>query len=197
MSQVIAATSLEASDGQLYDVKTVGRRVRRRWEGWIEFVPLDGSPVVRTPRETTQPTLAALQHWASGLSPVYLDGALTRARHAARVPHVDLVEPEEPFYDSPAPDPHARPVVVRVSAPAPAACDTGFTDVEGAVLDPFSVYAKGEDVLRQKLTILSADHLRRIARGYRLVPDDADLSASTEVELAALIVAGVRTRCAA
>jgi hypothetical protein len=198
MARVIATTTIEATDGALYEVRICGRRVGRRWEGWIEFVPATGSPVLRTPRETTQPTLAILQHWASTLTPVYLDGALTRAKHS-RVPHVVTVEPEAPFYDAPAPDPHTTAAVI-VAGPASsgAICDGGFTDVEGAVLDPFSVYAKGGDEgLRKKLDILGAEHLRRIARGYRLVSDDWDLSAFSKAEVADLIVVGVRGRCAA
>jgi hypothetical protein len=50
------------------------------WEGWIEFHPADGSgPVLRTGRETTQPDRDALAYWASGLEPLYFDGALARA----------------------------------------------------------------------------------------------------------------------
>ena len=197
MARVIATTTLQATDGELYDARICGRRVGRRWEGWIEFVPSDGSPVLRTPRETTQPTLAVLQHWASTLTPVYLDGALTRAKHASLVPHVVTVTPEAPFYEAPAPDSHTTAVVATDPVNSAAVCDGGFTDVDGAVLDPFAVYAKGgEDRLRRKLDILGADHLRRIARGYRLVPDDWDLASFDKAEVADLIVTGVRTRCA-
>ena len=198
MSRVVASTSFEAADGQVYDVNICGRRLNRRWEGWIEFAPIDGAPVLRTPRETTQPTLRALQHWATTLGAVYFEGALTRAIHANLTPHVVVVEPEVPFYDEPAPDPHVTPTVVATPLPEPVCESSGFTDVEGAVLDPMSVYANGgEDVLRQKLSILSAAHLRHIARGYRLVPEDWDLDAFTESELVDLIVTGVRARCAA
>jgi len=50
------------------------------WEGWIEFRPAAGvGDVLRTGRETTQPDRDALRYWASGLEPVYLQGALARA----------------------------------------------------------------------------------------------------------------------
>ena len=49
------------------------------WVGWLEFRPLGGGAVLRTARETTQPDRAALEYWASGLEPVYLEGALARA----------------------------------------------------------------------------------------------------------------------
>ena len=50
------------------------------WEGWLEFVPASGGAATRrTSRETTQPDRDALAYWASGLEPVYLDGAFARA----------------------------------------------------------------------------------------------------------------------
>jgi hypothetical protein len=56
------------------------------WEGWIEFHPVDGrGPTLRTERETTQPNKAALEYWASGLGPIYFEGAFARAlRHLER-----------------------------------------------------------------------------------------------------------------
>jgi hypothetical protein len=53
-------------------------RADGKWEGWLEFHPAAGA-VRRTGRETTQPNREALAYWASGLEPIYLDGALTRA----------------------------------------------------------------------------------------------------------------------
>src|SRR5437763_1509684 len=51
------------------------------WEGYIELVPLErGRAVLRTGRETTQPNRTDLEYWATGLEPVYLEGALDRAR---------------------------------------------------------------------------------------------------------------------
>ena len=50
------------------------------WVGWLEFRPLGGDGrVLRTERETTQPDRGALEYWATGLEPVYLEGALARA----------------------------------------------------------------------------------------------------------------------
>jgi hypothetical protein len=54
------------------------------WHGWIEFVPIDGGPVIRTARETTQPNRMCALYWSTGLTPVYMDGALKRA--LARTP---------------------------------------------------------------------------------------------------------------
>ena len=49
------------------------------WIGWVEFLPDDGSETLRTDRETTQPNRVDTEYWATGLTPVYLEGALKRA----------------------------------------------------------------------------------------------------------------------
>jgi hypothetical protein len=179
-------TQLLTTDGRAYTARACGReRTDRLWEGWIEFVPDDASSVLRSGRETTQPNLADLQYWATGLTPVYLEGALARAlagppreRAAPRV--------EAPTYEAPAPA-AAEPEGARVADPVPQ-----------PVLDPFSVYTKGEDRLRQQLRALSAGHLRTIVRAYDLaIGRDMDLEVLTEAELVALIVSGVRDRLAA
>ena len=51
------------------------------WEGWLEFVPVGESGEMQTSgRETTQPNRKDLDYWAQGLSKVYLQGALARAK---------------------------------------------------------------------------------------------------------------------
>ena len=55
------------------------------WEGWLEFVPDDGGPILRTKRETAQSTLGALTYWATGIEAVYLEGAAKRALDQTRV----------------------------------------------------------------------------------------------------------------
>ncbi|MBX3189991.1 MAG: hypothetical protein KF819_23400 [Labilithrix sp.] len=52
------------------------------WDGYIEFTSESGRVVV-TPRETRQPNVADLVYWSTGLTPIYLEGALERAREAA------------------------------------------------------------------------------------------------------------------
>ena len=49
------------------------------WEAWIEFHPTDGGSPRVTDRESTQPNRAAVEYWASGLEPVYFEGAFQRA----------------------------------------------------------------------------------------------------------------------
>jgi len=56
-----------------------------RWVGWLQFVAAGTHLTIRTDRETTQAGAGAVAYWATGLQPVYLDGALARAeRRAAR-----------------------------------------------------------------------------------------------------------------
>jgi hypothetical protein len=197
---------LMTTGGGLYTARICGRRRSDGvWEGWVEYEPTDGSPVLRTPRETTQPKLTDLEYWAGGLTPVYLEGALERAINAERAIEVEFDAPEAPAYDGPAPDPATRapmvlPHIGARSGPAEGATDDidlaeREEDVE-AVLNPFSVFDKGEGLLRLQLGALSARHLRSIIRAYRLA-EDIDLDALDSVELAELIVAGVRAKLAA
>ena len=66
--------------GASFDVFAYGQiRPDGNWEGWIEFHSAGGK-VLRTARETTQPNREALAYWASGLEPLYFEGAFTRAR---------------------------------------------------------------------------------------------------------------------
>ncbi len=170
------AEKLQAAGGALYAARACGRQAPDGgWEGWIEFVPDDGSPVLRSQRETRQPDRDALLYWSTGLTPVYLEGSLERTLDPVRPRPVAHAEPA---YDGPAPDPFA--------APAPAV---------NAVLDPFSVYAKGEDLLRQELNALSRWHLRNISRAYALFDVDApEMQRLTRGELAERIVQAVRRR---
>ena len=69
-------------EGSAYLVRVwADRRRDGMWEGWLEFAPVDGlTCALRTSRETSQPNRGALEYWATGLEPVYLDGAFARAR---------------------------------------------------------------------------------------------------------------------
>jgi hypothetical protein len=63
-----------------YRARVYGRpRSDGRWEGWLVFFPVAGGRVIATDRETTQSSRADLEYWASGLTDVYLEGALERA----------------------------------------------------------------------------------------------------------------------
>src|SRR6266542_3997702 len=54
-------------------------RAHRRHVGWLEFVRVDASIVLRTRVESTQSSRQALTHWASGLETAHLQSALARA----------------------------------------------------------------------------------------------------------------------
>jgi hypothetical protein len=56
------------------------RRPDDVWDGWFVFFPLDGGRALATDRETTQGSLAAVRYWAGGITTIYLEGALERAR---------------------------------------------------------------------------------------------------------------------
>jgi hypothetical protein len=50
------------------------------WEAWLEFIPNEpGAPRLRTERDTTQASRAAIETWALGLEGAYLEGAFGRA----------------------------------------------------------------------------------------------------------------------
>jgi hypothetical protein len=63
-----------------YSVRALGRpRADGTWEGWLEFTPSGGGTPLVTGIESTQSNMQALRYWASGLEPIYLEGAFTRA----------------------------------------------------------------------------------------------------------------------
>jgi hypothetical protein len=182
-------TAILSDQGHAYVARICGRQVEDgRWEGWVEFAPGDGGPVLRTERETKQPTHSDLEHWATGVSATYLEGALERALHPE--PHYvpSSRAAELPSYDGPAP---ALPATLAGAA-------TGADrqpPYPHAILDPFAVYAQGETVLRQQLGALGTDHLRSVVREHSLVGEhEVDLHEMQHATLVDLIVAAVRKR---
>jgi hypothetical protein len=158
------------TSGRVYSARVCGRqRADGTWEGWIEFDPVTGGATLRTARETTQPNLHDLEYWATGLTPVYLEGALRRTHGNVRD-----AEPAQ----------RAGPDTMPIGP------------VRGAVLDPFSVYLKGEDLVRRQLAALSRDHLLAIVRAYDLA-DGVTADVLTAPELIGLIIARVSERRAA
>ena len=175
MAEVLVefAEAITSEDGKNYTARACGSEMDdSRWQGWIEFIPLgDGEPI-RSGRETTQPNRRDTEYWASGLTYIYLEGAL----HRALSPLVRPVAPEiaPPLFDGPAP----APVV---------------TNGTESVLDPFSVYRKGEALLRRQLSALAGWHLVNIIRRYRLSNEDpAILNGQEPATLVELIIDGVR-----
>jgi hypothetical protein len=67
-----------------FDGRVVGRESSDgTWEAWLEFAPADGAERLVTDVESRQQTRLQLLRWASGLTPVYAEGALQRAHPAA------------------------------------------------------------------------------------------------------------------
>jgi hypothetical protein len=168
---------VKGPDGTFYEARACGRPMDDdgRWEGWIEFAPVDGGDAVPSRRETTQPNRVDTAYWASGLTPIFLEGALARA----------LQSP---------------PAVVRMTAAQPSifpgpAPSSGRSDGAGhdSILNPFSVYQKGESLLRSQLAAMSSWHLVRIVLDYNLSPVSADvLNEMPQTDLIEMIVEGVR-----
>ncbi|HEY8149240.1 MAG TPA: hypothetical protein VIK51_10085 [Vicinamibacteria bacterium] len=75
--------TLKGSNGKTYDRALVYAEPNGRttWAGFIEFVPAKGDRAVRTEHETTQSNIEGVAYWGTGLEPVYLEGALSRALH--------------------------------------------------------------------------------------------------------------------
>ena len=81
--------TIRTPEGLVYSPRSYGlERLDGTWEAWLEFVPIDaGAPTLRTARDTTQASRAALVSWALGLEGAYLEGAFARARivtHSSR-----------------------------------------------------------------------------------------------------------------
>jgi len=166
-------------DGVTYRVQACGAPMSDNlWEGWLEFIPVDGRTPIRSPRETTQPNRQDAEYWATGLTAVYFEGSLRRALSP-------IVRKPQPPPAAPAFERPARGIVVERADVAP----------PEAVLDPFSVYQKGESLLRKELSALSAWHLVNIIRAYRLTDDgDTTLNHLPTPALIDRIISAVRAQ---
>jgi hypothetical protein len=175
MAEVLASFKTPVRDvfGSYY-ARAVGRPAPdNMWEGWIEFVPVSGGgDVLVSGVESRQPERQFLEYWATGLTHVYLEGALSRARKplTVRVPIID-----EPLSDHPA----APRIVMQRVIPKPE-----------AVLNPFEIGERSLDVLRQELTALNRPRLLNIIHAYSL-SGDADVTRMSDAELTGFIVAAV------
>ena len=145
------------------------------WHGWLEFIDTETGEVIRSGRETTQPNRTDTLYWATGLTAVYLEGALQRALHP-----VTKAAPRptpEPAFHEPAPDVATEPPVTE------------------SILNPFSVYRKGESLLRRQLGALSVWHLVNIIRDHQLSDlSSAALNGMRAADLIEIIVGAVKVR---
>jgi hypothetical protein len=159
-------------EGGRYHARAVGRLADdRMWDGWLEFEPLDADgPVVVGPIETRQPEAHDLAYWATGLTPVFLEGALKRALSPKTV---FVREPERAASDAPAP--RRRTLAVGPVRPE-------------AVLDPFEIGGKNLDLLRQQLAALNRPRLLNIIAAFDLNPAGEDITWMTDAQLITFIV---------
>lgn len=182
MSEVLIEydTVLTADDSGRWAARACGRPGSGTiWEAWLEFIPLDaGARPQRSRRESTQPSRESLIYWATGLTPVYLKGALERT--LAGPLRRPIPRRIEPLFEGPAPE-------VEPAAPAPAA--------PHVILDPFAVHAQGEDLLAKQLDALDVPRLRDIAVAYEIMRA-SDASVATRAELTAAILAAARVEAA-
>jgi hypothetical protein len=83
VSEVVREHPTLVQDGDTtYVVRICAREnTNGKWQGWLEFYCTDKTKsVLRTGQETSQPSRFAIEYWAYGLEPVYLEGALARAQ---------------------------------------------------------------------------------------------------------------------
>jgi len=163
-----------------YHVRVVGRCCDEdgMWEGWLEFEPIDGGgETIVGGVETKQPARDHLVYWAGGLTPVFVEGALHRARSPLVVRTRIL---EEPKSSAPAPR------MVRVAQAGPVRPD--------AVLDPFEVGSKNLDILDQELRALNRPRLVNIIAAYDLNPGGEDIAWMTDAQLVRFIVVAVEAQ---
>jgi len=178
MAEILVALPdvLTTENGQTYAAHAIGAETPLgQWEAWIEFIPAHGGAPATSPRETTQPNRVAAVYWATGLTAIYLEGALARAlgRNSGRAADART---------------HAAATAVGF-----ASRHAGAPARRAAVLDPFSVYEKGESVLRAELSALASWHLVNIVTAYQLSDQrEATLNALPPAALVDIIVAGVR-----
>lgn len=80
-------TEVIAGNGTAYTVRSYGEeRADGTWTGWLEFDPVDSEmPSLRTDQETSQPNRTAVEYWATGLEPLYFEGAFKRAQDRPEV----------------------------------------------------------------------------------------------------------------
>jgi hypothetical protein len=143
---------IAAPSGKTYLAQAIGKEVDGGlWDGWLEFQSAgDGSDVLASGRETTQPNRKNVEYWAQGLTKVYVEGALGRAISLAEPSRERASTGPEPAWFS---EPASRSP--NTFPPRPLS--------RRAILDPFQVYAQGEEILLGELRAISRDHLENIA----------------------------------
>jgi len=180
MAELLTSYDGPVVDGSgRYLARAVGRRADDgMWDGWLEFEPLDtDEPVVVGPVESRQPEAHDLTYWASGLTPVFLEGALKRALNPLTI-RVRI--PQGPTSSAPAPRVHL------VASHGPARPE--------AVLDPLDIGGRNLDQLRRQLGALNRPRLLNIIAAYDLNPAGEEISWMSEAQLVTFIVTATEVR---
>lgn len=174
MAEVLATYDEPVADvSGVYRARVVGRAADdHMWEAWIEFVPIDGNTeVVVGSVESRQPNRPDLMYWATGLTPVFLEGALRRARSPLTV---RVRASEIPASETPTPR-ATTTIPVAQSKPEP-------------LLDPFEIGGRSLDILRQELSALNRPRLLNIIAAYDLNQRGSDVSWMSDAQLVTFIV---------
>ena len=79
MLQIAEFDPIASAAGTPYRPRVYGDATTMHWDGYVVFFAIGGGSVISTPRETTQPSVDSLRHWALALDAIYLEGALGRA----------------------------------------------------------------------------------------------------------------------
>ena len=163
-----------AEDGKIYTARACGGQMASDSGRMDRVHPGErrGSRSFRTRDDAAQQEDTI--YWATGLTPVFLEGSLHRALNPTVRP---IARPlDKPHFDGP-----AEPFVTAAARTE-------------SILDPFSVYRKGEALLRRQLSALAGWHLVNIIRHYGLSDEGSDrLSAREPVQLVEMIIDAVRT----
>jgi hypothetical protein len=159
-----------------YQARVVGRLAEDgMWEGWLEFIPLGGraKETQVSTVESRQPEREHLLYWATGLTVIYAEGSLQRAKRpvTVRTPVVEI-----PVSDAPKPSAVTAPR--RAAGPEP-------------ILDPFEVGSRSLDILAQELRAIGRARMLNIITAYDLNPLNQDLQTFTDAQLIGFIVAAV------
>jgi len=184
MSEILVKfdEAISTPDGRKFFAQAAGKETDGGlWEGWLEFLPADdSSEPLCSERETTQPNRKNVEYWAQGLTKVYLEGALNRSLKPSGVVRQSTEQPREPSRFS-APRQVSRAPLSNVTGRRP-------------ILDPYAVYAQGEQILRSELGALSRDQVETIATAYGFSsPESTAAGTASGTDLVETVVEGVRS----
>jgi hypothetical protein len=171
MPEIIANldyTVLDRSGWSYYVNVAAEHTNERRWEAWLEFVPLDDRAPLLTDTETVQPTRSAVAQWAETLGETYVQGAFERAmlQDAAL----------------------RRRITTGLYEPV--------TLASAAAIDPFEVLRLGKDVLRMELQPLTRAELLAVIELHNLNPARLSLARLSTSQLITFIATATEAQVA-